>query len=319
MKPGEPEFSLIVTSYFEEDSLDEFYSRLRSAAESLGRPYEIVMVNDGSTDRTFEIMKEYFDRDPRVRVVIDFYRNAGQVNAMTAGLSHARGKAIVFMDSDLQLDPEELPLLVAEFDKGYDIVSGYRKDRKDSLLRKIPSQLANVVMRKVARHKLTDFGCTYKIYDAKLVRAFEFGPFKTWRTAYVFSRAQRCAEVSITHHERRYGSSGWTFSKLFGFYMDHLVGITERPFQLISLLTLGLAGLFALRILLAWTIPGTILPVVTPGMILNAIAFSFFVLLSVLSAIGEYVMRSYLISQRYPSYVIRTIHDKNDKNAEDTV
>jgi glycosyltransferase involved in cell wall biosynthesis len=311
----EPEFSLIVTSYFEEQSLDEFYSRLRATAESLGRSYEIVMVNDGSTDRTFEMMKEYFDRDPRVSTVIDFYRNAGQVNAMTAGLCHARGKAIVFIDSDLQLDPEELPILVQEFDKGYDIVSGYRRERKDSLLRKIPSQLANVVMRRVARHPLKDFGCTYKIYDAALIRAFEFGPFKTWRTAYVFSRAQRCVEVPITHHERRYGASGWTFSKLFSFYMDHLVGITERPFQLISLLTLGLAGLFALRIVFAWTIPGSILSTVTPGMILNSIAFSSLLLLSVLSAIGEYVMRSYLISQRYPSYIIRTIHQKSDGEA----
>ena len=313
---NEPDFSLIVTSYFEEKSLEEFYTRLRAAGESLGRSYEIVMVNDGSTDRTFAMMKEYYDRDSRVTTVIDLYRNAGQVNAMTAGLCHARGKAIVFMDSDLQLDPEELPMLVAEYDKGYDIVSGYRTDRKDSILRRASSQLANAVMRKVARHDLSDFGCTYKIYDAALIRAFEFGPFKTWRTAYVFSRAQKCKEIPVSHHERKYGASGWTFRKLFGFYMDHLVGITERPFQLISLLTFALACLFGLRILFAWTIPGSILSVVTPGMILNAVAFSFLVLLSVLSAIGEYVMRSYLISQRYPSYVVRTIHQKEPREPD---
>jgi len=308
---AEPEFSIVITCHFEERSIDEFYTRLRATAESLGRSYELVMVNDGSTDGTFEKLKGFFDRDPRVTTVIDLYRNAGQVNAMTAGLTHARGRAIVFMDSDLQLDPEDLPLLVRTFDEGYDIVSGYRKDRKDSFLRKIPSRLANVVMRKVARHKLSDFGCTYKIYDARLVRAFEFGPFKPWRTAYVFSRAQRCVEVPVSHHERKYGESGWTFRKLFGFYMDHLVGISERPFQLMSLVCLAFAALFALRISLAWVVPVSILPEVTTGVILNAVVFSLLVVLSVLAAIGEYVMRNFLMTQRYPGYVIREIHEKH--------
>jgi len=229
---------------------------------------------------------------------------------MTAGLTHARGRAIVFMDSDLQLDPEDLPTLVREFDEGYDIVSGYRKDRKGSLLRKIPSKLANLVMRRVARHKLTDFGCTYKIYDAKLVRAFEFGPFKPWRTAYVFSRAQRCTEVPVSHHERKYGESGWTYRKLFGFFMDHLVGISERPFQLMSLACLAFAALLAARIALAWTVPIQVLPVVTTGLLLNAIAISLLIVLSVLAAIGEYVLRNFLMTQRYPGYVIREIQQK---------
>lgn len=307
---AEPEFSIVTTCYYEEQSIDEFYTRLRATADSLGRSYELVMVNDGSTDRTYERLKGFFDRDPRVTTIIDLYRNAGQVNAMTAGLTHARGRAIVFIDSDLQLDPEDLPTLVREFDQGYDVVSGYRKDRKDSLLRRLPSKLANVVMRKVARHKLSDFGCTFKIYDARLVRAFEFGPFKPWRTAYVFSRAQRCKEVPVSHHVRKHGESGWTFRQLFGFYMDHLVGISERPFQLMSLACLGFAALFAARIALAWTLPISILPEVTTGVILNAIAFSLLVVLSVLAAIGEYVMRNFVMTQRYPGYIIREIHRK---------
>jgi glycosyltransferase involved in cell wall biosynthesis len=308
---AEPDFSIVISCYYEEQSIDEFYARLRQAAESLGRSYEIVFVNDGSTDGTFAKLKAFFDRDPRVTTVIDLYRNAGQVNGMTAGLTHARGKAIVFMDSDLQLDPEDLPLLVGEYDKGYDIVSGHRKDRKDSLMRKIPSKLANLVMRRVARHKLSDFGCTYKIYDGRLVRAFEFGPFKPWRTAYVFSRAQRCAEIPVSHHERKYGESGWTFRKLFGFYMDHLVGISERPFQLMSLICLAFAALFLMRIALAWAVPISILPEVTTGVILNAIALSVLLILSVLAAIGEYVMRNFLMTQRYPGYIIREIHQKD--------
>lgn len=304
----EPDFSIVTTCYYEEQSIDEFYSRLRKAAESLGRPYEMVMVNDGSTDGTFARLKSFYDTDPNVTTVIDLYRNAGQVNAMTAGLTHTRGKAIVFIDSDLQLDPEELPLLVEEFDKGYDIVSGYRKNRRDPLLRRIPSMLANVVMRRVARHNLRDFGCTFKIYDARLVRAFELGPFKPWVTAYIFSRARSCKEIPITHHPRKYGKSGWTFRKLVSFYMDHLVGLSERPFQWMSALCLAFAFLFLVRIGLAWAVPVTVLPEVTQGMILNAIALSLLVTLAVLSAVGEYVMRSFLMAQKYPAYVVREIH-----------
>ena len=158
-----PEFSIIVTSYFEEQSIDEFYSRLSRAMESTGRTYEIVMVNDGSTDATFEHLRKLFDAHSHVTTIIDRFRNFGQQSAMTAGLTHARGRAFVFIDSDLQLDPEELPLLITEFDKGFDIVSGCRKDRRDSFLRTIPSKLANSVMRRrVAGHKLTDFGCTFQ-------------------------------------------------------------------------------------------------------------------------------------------------------------
>jgi glycosyltransferase involved in cell wall biosynthesis len=305
---SEPDFSIVTTCYYEEQSIDEFYSRLRKAAESLGRSYEMVMVNDGSTDGTFARLKSIYDTDPNVTAVIDLYRNAGQVNAMTAGLTHTRGKAIVFIDSDLQLDPEELPLLVEEFDKGYDIVSGYRKNRRDPLRRRIPSMLANLVMRRVARHKLRDFGCTFKIYDARLVRAFELGPFKPWVTAYIFARARSCKEIPITHHPRKYGKSGWTLRKLVSFYMDHLVGLSERPFQWMSALCLAFAFLFVVRIGFAWAVPVTVLPEVTTGMILNAVALSLLVTLAVLSAIGEYVMRNFLMTQKYPAYVVREIH-----------
>ena len=305
-----PDLTLITTCYYEEESIDEFYRRAKEALESLGRSYEWIMVNDGSTDGTFAKLKEFFDRDPQVTTVIDLYRNAGQVNAMTAGLEHARGRALIFMDSDLQLDPEELPQLVHEFDQGLDIVSGCRSDRRDSFLRRIPSLLANVVMRRVARHNLSDFGCTFKIYDGALVRAFEFGPFKTWRTAYVFSRAQRVKEVPVSHHERKYGSSGWTFRKLFEFYMDHLVGVSQRPFQWIALACISFASLLAVRIALAWTVEGGILPEVTPGMILNAIALNTLLLLSVLAVVGEYVMRNFMMTRRYPAYVVREIHHK---------
>ncbi|MHC4292218.1 MAG: glycosyltransferase family 2 protein, partial [Planctomycetota bacterium] len=231
-----PEFSVIITSYYEERSIEEFHARLSKSLEGFGRSYEIVMVNDGSTDETFNKLKDIYDKDPNVMTIIDLFRNSGQLAAMTAGISHAQGEHFIFMDSDLQLDPEELPILIQEFDKGYDVVSGCRKDRKDSVARKISSKLANLIVKKISGHSITDFGCTFKVYNGKLIRAFELGPHKLFQTAYIYSRAQKVKEVPITHHARKYGKSGWTFKKLFSFHMDNVVGVSRRPFQWLAVI-----------------------------------------------------------------------------------
>jgi glycosyltransferase involved in cell wall biosynthesis len=304
------EFSVIITCYFEESSIEEFYSRLSGALNRSGRSYEIVFVNDGSTDNTFEKLRMIFENDPHVTTVADLFRNAGQAAAMTAGITFARGKHFIFMDSDLQLDPEELELLMSRFDAGYDIVSGCRKDRKDPLFRRAASQCANWVMRKVAGHPITDFGCTFKIYHGNLIRAFHFGPLKQFQTVYVYSRAQRCVEVPITHHPRKYGKSGWTLKKLSMFYFDNLIGISKRPFQLMALLCIAGALLFLVRILVAWAVDFSILPKVTPGMILNILIFHLLLMLSTLSVIGEYVIRTFLSIQKYPLYVVRELHQQ---------
>lgn len=305
-----PELSFIITCYFEEETIDEFYTRLSEAARALGRSYEIVFVNDGSTDRTYEKLCGFFDADPHVTTVADMFRNSGQLAAMTAGLTHARGNAYVFMDSDLQLDPAELPKLIEEYDQGFDIVSGHRVDRKDTFFRRFSSKLANSVMRRIARHDLNDFGCTYKIYNAKLIRGFEFGPFKTFRTAYIFARAGRCKEVPVTHSERKHGSSGWSLGRLSSFYLDHAVGLSSRPFQALSLFCVLLATLFVARILLAWTVEFSILTQVTPGLLLNVAVLQFLVTLGALALIGEYVLRNFSTLQRFPQYVIRDLRQK---------
>lgn len=316
-KDNQVEFSVIITCYYEEKSIDEFYTRLSKVMNSLGRTYEIVFINDGSTDKTFEKLKAIYDADPNVSTVIDLFRNSGQLAAMTAGIAHARGNHFIFMDSDLQLVPMELPLLLGEFDKGYDIVSGCRANRQDSLMRKIPSWFANRVMRKVAKHNVTDFGCTFKIYNGKLIRAFEFGPLKKFQTAYVYSKAQKTVEVPITHKARKHGKSGWTFRKLTSFLMDNFVGISQRPFQYLSMICLLGAAIFAVRIVVAWIIPFSILREVTPGLILNLMLVQLLLTMGVLSAIGEYVFRNFTSLQKYPIYIIRTLLRKSSTTEEE--
>lgn len=308
-----PEFSAIICCYYEEQSIEEFHARLNNTLKNSGRSYEIIMVNDGSKDKTFDKLKDIYAKDPNVTTIINLFRNSGQLAAMTAGINQARGEHYIFIDSDLQLDPEEMPLLLKEFDDGYDVVSGCRKNRKDSMIRRLSSRFANLVVKKVSGHMITDFGCTFKIYNGKLIRAFELGPYKTLQTAYIYSRAQTLKEVPISHHVRRYGKSGWTFKKLFSFHMDNVVGLSRRPFQWLSATCLFFAFLFFLRVLLSWVLPFSILKEITQGLILNVQIFILLCLLAVLAAVGEYVIRNFIYLQKYPFYIIREMFQKNDK------
>ena len=315
-----PEFSVLISCHFEENSIEEFHGRLSEALEALGRPYEIILVNDGSTDGTWRKLNALFDKDTHIRVILDLFKNAGQQAAVTAGMTEARGRAWVLMDSDLQLDPGELPLLVAEYDKGTDLVSGYRKNRKDSLWRILPSRLANVIMRRASGSTLRDFGCTFKIYNGDLLRAFRFGPYHVFNNVDAISRLSRCAEVPITHYPRKYGRSGWTFRKLWQYNMDNLVKLSQRPFQVLAGFCFLGGILFAMRILLAFFSAGGIMTEVTPGLILNTVFFFALITLSAIALVGELVIRSFLTLQHLPAYVVRErrCRDTDSSDEHDT-
>ncbi len=309
---GIVEFSVLITCYYEERSIEEFHGRLSKAMQHLGRSYEIIFVNDGSTDGTYEKLGRIFERDPNVSAIVDLFQNSGQLAAITAALCEARGRAILLMDSDLQLAPEEIPLLVAEYDKGYDVVSGARVQRTDSRLRIIPSKLANVIMRRATRSGFRDFGCTFKIYNAQLVRAFDYGPHRLFSNVDTIARAGRRAEVPVTHFLRKYGKSGWTLRKLFQYNTDNLVILSERPFQILAALCLAAALLFSVRIVLAYIFPFRILGSVTNGLLLNAIAISLLITVAVMSMIGEFAIRTFLMGRRVPQYIVRELRKRGE-------
>jgi len=306
-----PEFSVLISCHFEENSVEEFHSRLSAALESLHRSYEIIFVNDGSTDGTWDKLKALFAKDPHVRVILDLFKNSGQQAAVTAAMAEARGRAWVLLDSDLQLDPAELPRLVAEYDKGADLVSGYRKNRKDSIWRILPSRLANMIMRRASGSTLRDFGCTFKIYNAELLRAFHFGPYHVFNNVDAIARLSRCTEVPITHHPRKYGKSGWTFRKLWQYNMDNLVKLSQRPFQALAGFCFIGGFLFALRIFLAFFSRGGIMAEVTPGLILNTVFFFALITLAAIALVGELVIRSFLTLQHCPAYIVRERHGRD--------
>lgn len=299
------DLSVVITCYYEEQSIEEFYSRLSATLEDIGRSYELIFVDDGSTDRTYQKLESIFEKDEHVSAIFRFFSNVGQANAKTPGVVAASGRAMVHIDSDLQLDPEELPVLLRHYDDGSDVVVGYRKERKDPLLRKIPSLLANMILRRATAKNLKDFGCTFRIYDRRLLDGFDFGPFRPWRPVPVLRMAGRVAEVPVSHHRRRYGSSGWTFRKLFAYNMENLVNLSERPFQILGTLCLFFSFLFALRILLAYVVPFAVLKNITLGLVLNALVFTFLVLMAILCAMGEFVIRNFILLQQRPAYVVK--------------
>ncbi len=299
------EFSVLVTCYYEENSIDEFYRRLSATLENLNRSYEIVFVNDGSRDGTWEKLKAIFARDPHVHAVIDLFKNSGQQAAVTAALNECGGRALVFIDSDLQLAPEELPALVAEYDRGFDLVTGYRNNRKDSLFRIIPSTLANVIMRHASHSKIRDFGCTFKVCNALPVRAFQFGPRHLLSFVEMISKIDRISEVPVTHFPRRYGSSGWTFAKLLKYNMDNMVILSERPFQATVFLCLIVALLLVVRVALYRFYPFVILTSVSNGLLLNAIAVALLINVALLSLVGEFAIRSFFAHRALPQYIVK--------------
>lgn len=306
-----PEISAIVTCYYEEKTIDEFHARLTRALADTGRSFEILLVNDGSTDATYAHLEAIFEKDPHVYAVMDLFKNAGQMAAQTAGIEHARGDALLFMDSDLQLDPEELPRLLAAYDAGNDVVSGCREHRQDAFWRRPPSWLANRIMRKVSQTQLRDFGCTFKLFNGTLLRAFCFGPFKPWRLAYVIRHAQQVAEVMVSHHPRRHGKSGWTFRKLFAYNMDNIVGLSSRLFQIIAGFGFLLAVLFLVRIAAAWVVDFSVLETITNGLILNSLVVAWLILLAVVCVIGEFVIRNFQVLQRYPAYIVKRMRKRD--------
>jgi glycosyltransferase involved in cell wall biosynthesis len=306
-----PEFSVIITSLNEERSLGEFFSRLLKTLEKISRSYEIILVNDGSTDRTFEIQETLFHQNPSISHVIDFFKNSGQDSAISAAIPYSLGKNFILIDSDLQLSPEELPILLKEFDGGVDLVTGYRKNRKDALSRKGFSLITNFIFRKISGKNLRDFGCTFKIVHGNIMRSFNYGPHNTIKIPDIVWAAGSVAEVPVSHQSRAFGKSGFTFGKMTEYFLANFISISSRPFQYLSLILLTLASLFVLRILIGIWIPGSFLYNVSNGLILNSSVISTLTTLGLLCFLGELVMRDYRQTHGRPKFIIKRVLSKN--------
>jgi glycosyltransferase involved in cell wall biosynthesis len=215
--------SIIIPLFNEEENVQLLHQRL---CESLGAyewPYEIVYVDDGSTDATFSRLRQLAERDTHV-CIVQLKRNFGQTLALSAGIEQSAGSILVFMDGDLQNDPRDIPRMLAKLDEGYDVVSGWRKERKDALLsRRLPSWLANRLIASVVGVQIHDFGCSLKAYRREIFTHLRlYGEMHRLLPAYAALAGARIAELEIAHHPRRFGTSKYGLSRTARVRLDLL-------------------------------------------------------------------------------------------------
>jgi len=246
--------SVVIPAYNEEENVPILYEKLKRVLDGLGQDYEIIFVDDGSTDGTYQRLKQLAEKDSRLKI-IRFKRNYGQTAAMSAGFEHAKGDVIITLDADLQNDPEDIPILLEKLKEGYHVVSGWRKDRKDPFLsRRLPSMIANWLISKITGVHLHDYGCTLKAYRAEVVKDLElFGDMHRFLPALTKRRGAKITEVVVRHHPRMFGRSKYGIGRTVRVLLDIMLvkflnEYINKPlymFGSVGFLLLGL-GLFSL-------------------------------------------------------------------------
>lgn len=218
-----PLVSVVVPVFNEEENVEILHQRLDDSLRELNLSYEIIYVDDGSRDKSFQLLSDIAGRDPHAKV-IRFRRNFGQTAAMSAGMEHARGEVIIPMDADLQNDPKDIPRLLEKMDQGFDVVSGWRKKRQDHIWRKIPSRIANGLISRVTGVNLHDYGCSLKAYRASIIRDVAlYGEMHRFIPAYAAMAGAKVTEIPVDHHPRIHGQSKYGFGRIQKVALDLLV------------------------------------------------------------------------------------------------
>jgi glycosyltransferase involved in cell wall biosynthesis len=309
--------SIVVPIHNEEHSILPLYDRLTSVLFRLGRAYEILFIDDASTDRTCELLTNLVETDPHLKV-LRLRRNFGQSAALSAGFHEARGKVIIAMDGDLQHAPEDIPALLSKIDEGYDIASGWRKERLDNpITRKIPSRIANWMMSKASGIDLRDFGTTFKAYRAEVLKDVHlYGELHRFIPALASFYGARVAEVPIQNTPRIAGASHYGLSRTFRVLFDiltirFLLKYFTRPMHFFG--TIGLLGTvsgtvmlgYCLMVKLFWRLD--IIQEHGPLMIAGALLLLAGLMMFSTGLIGELVMRTYFETQDRRIYAVREI------------
>jgi undecaprenyl-phosphate 4-deoxy-4-formamido-L-arabinose transferase len=307
-----PAVSIVIPVYNEEANLEPLYMRLEPVLEDLGRPYEVLFIDDGSRDGSFEILRRLQEKYEAIRVV-QLNRNYGQHAAVFAGLDHARGEVIVTLDADLQNPPEEIPGLLDKVAEGHDVVGGWRENRQDHAVRRLLSWIANKVTSKVVGVEMRDYGCMLRAYRREVVEVLRgCSEVSSFIPALANTFAGSPTEIPVGHDRRTNGRSKYNPFRLIRLNFDLVTGFSLLPIQVvslagmgISLLGLGFGGFLMLRRLLMG-------PESEGVFTLFAILFVFVgIQILALGLIGEYIGRIYMEVRRRPRYVIRRIYESN--------
>jgi glycosyltransferase involved in cell wall biosynthesis len=308
--------SIIIPVYNEVDILTELVESVYAALDKYHDEWEVIFVDDGSEDNSFSKLKSIAEKDLSQMVVIGLRRNFGQTTAIAAGIDHAQGDILVLMDADLQNDPSDIPLLISKIDEGYDVVSGWRADRKDSYLTRIlPSRIANKIISWVTGVHLHDYGCTLKAYRKESLAGFRlYGEMHRFIPAYASHVGAKIIEVKVKHHPRKSGKTKYGMDRIFKVILDlftvkFLISFSQKPLYLFGGLglLLFLAGSAMLLFLLARRIGFGISPFSSP-LFPTSILMVLMGFQSVLMGlIAELLVRTYHEAQGKPTYTIREI------------
>jgi glycosyltransferase involved in cell wall biosynthesis len=314
---GSIRYSIVVPFYNEQENIPQLYMKLTEVLDAIGEPYEMVFVDDGSKDNSYKVLSDIYEHDRRVNVV-RLRRNFGQTAALKAGFDFARGEVVISMDGDLQHDPEEIPRFLEKIEEGYDLVSGWRSDRRDHwLMRRLPSLVANWMMAKLSGIELHDFGTTFKAYRREILQEIQlYGELHRFIPALASSTGARIAEVPISNPERKNGKSNYGIGRSVRVFFDlimvkFLLDYSTRPLQFFGLLGLTGTGL--------GTIIGTTLVVQKllfqqdvlqehgPLLLLAIVLFVSGIQFISMGLLGEITSRTYYESQNKAIYALREV------------
>jgi len=305
--------SILVPVFNEEENISPLYDRLIAALQKTGRAYEIIFIDDGSSDGSIDILLDISKKDPNVKV-ISFSRNFGQTAALSAGIDFSKGDILIPMDGDLQNDPEDILRLLKKIEEGYDVVSGWRKSRKDPFLtRRIPSMIANKMISLIGGVRLHDYGCTLKAYKRDMLKNIRlYGEMHRFIPIYAQWIGARVAEIPVNHFARRSGSSKYGLSRIFKVILDlmvvkFLLSYSQKPIYVFG--GMGLFMIFGAILSGGYAIYLKIFKgvsfILTPLPLLSVLLLMLGFLSILMGFLAEILTRTYYESQRKPTYQIK--------------
>ncbi len=304
-----PYLSIVIPVYNEEPNIQRLFDRLYPVMKGIGKPFEIIFTDDGSRDRSLELLKGLAAAYPEVRVV-EFNGNFGQHMAIMAAFEISRGEIVITLDADLQNPPEEIPKLISAMEQGHDVVGSIRQHRQDSFFRKTASQLVNITTRKMTGMKMSDYGCMLRAYHRNVVDNINrCGEQTTFIPALAQTFAANPGEVEVAHAERLEGESKYSFYSLIRLNFDLMTGFSVVPLQLFALMGI-LTSLFAVAFAIFLLVRRFIVGSEVEGVFtLFAILFFFLgITIFGIGIVGEYVGRIYQEVRSRPRFVIRRVH-----------
>ncbi|MBX9696144.1 MAG: glycosyltransferase family 2 protein [Cyanobacteria bacterium] len=325
-----PELSVVIPVYNEEDNVDLLYDKLLVALSQVGRTWEVIFIDDGSRDSSMKHLERLAREDERVRVV-SFVRNFGQTAALAAGIDHARGQIIIPMDADLQNDPEDISRLLDKMDEGYDVVSGWRKDRQDEFLtRLIPSWTANKIISVISKVPLHDYGCSLKAYRREVIKDVRlYGEMHRFVPIYATWLGARVAEIPVSHYARQYGTSKYGLSRTFKVVLDLITVKFMSSYFTKPIYVFGTAGMgsfalatlgFVWMLVLKYGYNTTFIE--TPLPVLVCMFFMVGIQLVLMGLMAEILMRTYHESQGKRIYRVEkrlNVHSPEVQSPDDEI